>query len=382
MKIDSIYYLNINYILARDFANQKSLNDDNYSQVSHYLSNIKIEHEKLIIFDFENVSIAHLEASEYTKKTPLYAALFNFLEKVKTKNLLFINALKPILDVIKDELNEFKNIKVLSYDLEGNQIFWSSDGRDLISSQTDLKPILEMSDENWDLFYKKERFLQLKFQFVSYLIKKRIQESGVIEFIKDDINRDNISKDKHRLRSTPVHVNKYINLKPLFEDYNTFHEICYWIAEKIKSLSIYPKYLVAGSKNALALASGVNLFLKSDILIIQQVSPITSLGNFSNIEDDIDTNSIFAILEDFHCMGTEIKVLKGVLWSLKIDIENHVYSFPVSSTKIYDEVGFNENKIFPLNKIGKEFDYHIFTLTTCPICNDIPMCYHRTKFNI
>ena len=382
MKLENIAYISFDYILSRDYVNQKSITDENYSYVSSHVNKTNIENEKLIILDFEEISLNHFHTTEYSKKTPIYAALKDFIENQKHREILFLNAFKSILDVIMDEFKGHSNISVLSINVDGTKIFWSSKGYDESSYLQKISKIIEQQLDTFNLFNRKEEFLQLKFSLVSSSIRKMLLKKSIIEFEKEDIAQHDLTKDKHRLKSTPVHVNKYINIKPLLEDYDTFHEICYWISEKIKSLGIYPKYLVAGSKNALAIASGVNLFLKSDILVIHQVSPITSLSNFSNLDRDIEANSIFAIMEDFHCMGTEIKVLKGILWSKKIDVYNHVYSFPISSTRIYDDLGFYENKIFPLHKINDDLDYYIFTLTSCPLCNDIKDCYHRNKFKI
>lgn len=380
MKIENIKYLSLSFIIARDHLNQKSINDENYSQISTYLTNIVIEKEKLIIVDFDNISVNHFVASEYSKKTPLYGALQLFLEKNNSINILFLNTFKSVLDIARDEFNKYRNISIIGFNLDESKTFYSFNNIHEDSYIKILQSLIDFSDSSLEIFYKKELFLQLKFSFISNIIKKRILDSGVKEFSLNDISLDDPKKDKHRLKSTPVHVNKYINIKPLLENYETFFEICYWIAEKIKSFGINPKYLVAGSKNALAIASGVNLFIRSDILIIHQVSPITSFSNFSNLDIEIDNNSIFAIMEDFHCMGTELKVLKGILWSRGIDIDNLIYSFPISSTKIYDDLGFHENKIYPLYKLSDSFDYYIFTLTTCPYCNEIPTCYHRKKF--
>jgi hypothetical protein len=143
-----------------------------------------------------------------------------------------------------------------------------------------------------------------------------------------------------------------------------------------------PDFLVASSNNSFALASGVSFYLNCDILIINQVSPITAFNNFSTL-DKIIPDGRYAIIEDFFCMGTEMKIIKGILWSRGVNIYENVYMFPVASTRLFDNdnMPMKDLKIYPLYKIESDLNYKIFTYNSCPICNDIH-CQHRDLFNI
>ena len=89
------------------------------------------------------------------------------------------------------------------------------------------------------------------------------------------------------------------------------------------------------------------------------------------------------MIEDFFCMGTETKIIKGILWSHGVNIDENIYVFPIASTNLLDQdkVLMSDNKIYPLYKLGIDFDYRIFTHDSCPVCNEID-CLHRKKFKI
>lgn len=143
-----------------------------------------------------------------------------------------------------------------------------------------------------------------------------------------------------------------------------------------------PDFIVASSKNAICIASGLSYFLKNaDIIILNQVSPITAYNNYSNVEQ-IKPEARYAIVEDFFCMGTEIKVVKGILWSKGVDVEENVASFPIAATTVYSDNEYKKEKIYSLSKLEKGDEYFIFTNNCCPVCNEdcCKDCYHRKKF--
>jgi hypothetical protein len=154
------------------------------------------------------------------------------------------------------------------------------------------------------------------------------------------------------------------------------------LSEKIMEKMNVPDFIVATSKNSFSIASGVCTFLSSDLLIINQISPITSYDNFSTLSK-IDSKARYAVIEDFFCMGTETKVIKGILWSHGVNVDENIYIFPVASTVLLDldNVSMSDNKIFPLYKLESEFNYKVFTHDSCPVCNDINYA-HRDVFKI
>lgn len=224
-------------------------------------------------------------------------------------------------------------------------------------------------------FLDKEYDLRL---FVDEIVSAKI-ENFILE--KECIKPT--EKNNHKLNSTPVHVNKYVNLKPILEDFELFSETCYLLSELIMSKFRVPDYVVGASKNAVSIASGLLRYIKTaDLIIINQISPITKLNNYSNIAS-IKSNASYAIVEDFHCMGTEVKIVKGILWSHGVNVEENVYTFPIACTKIYDkdyEGGYKKQKIYPMYKLGEQFNYKMFTHNSCPVCNKLK-CDHRELFS-
>ena len=186
----------------------------------------------------------------------------------------------------------------------------------------------------------------------------------------------------HILSSTPVHVNKYVNLKPVLERHVYFQELCYLLYRQIMNKCSTPDYIVASSRNSIYLASGLlNYFQTADLIIIDQVSPVTKLSNFSNL-DDIRPNRTYSMIEDFCCMGTEIKTVKSILWSRGVNVDQDFYIFPIVSTNLYGNMTNNQFKaqrIYPLYILEKSENYLMFTTNCCPYCNGIK-CEHSQKF--
>lgn len=368
-----IEYISIKYIIQTFSNSNKRIDSISYKNIINYLENVKVNNKKLIIFDMDGIeqSIEIIDSSS-PKKSALYFSFKEFFEKNKSKVCLFINCSDIVLDQIKER--DF-------IDYTNNYLLRDSSPYDLINcgnkKESDLLDFFtkELSLIETDLAFIKDRnkLNDFKFDLIGNKIRSYISEKCVSETSKTD----------HILKSTSVHVNKYINLKPLLENFNSFSEICFYLNENIRfRMREIPDFLVVPSKNAQVIASGLIRFLPSDILIINQVSPITSYNNFSTL-NKIDKNAKYAIVEDFHCMGTEIKVIKGILWSHGVNLDEKIYTFPIASTNIYDDdnIGLAQNKIFPLYKLEKDFDYKIFTQTTCPVCNDIK-CEHRKSFSI
>ena len=117
------------------------------------------------------------------------------------------------------------------------------------------------------------------------------------------------------------------------------------------------------------------------MIIIDQVSPVTRLSNFSNL-DDIKPKRKYAIIEDFCCMGTEIKTVKSVLWSRGVDVDQNCYAFPMVSTNLYGNKTkdkFRSHKIYPLHILDESENYLMFTNNCCPVCNEL-FCKHKDAF--
>lgn len=234
---------------------------------------------------------------------------------------------------------------------------------------------------------KKEEYLQFISRLISNRIKTLLLDNNCIEDIKEG---------DHILSSTPVHVNKYVNLKPVLEKHDCFNEMCCLLYHQIVRIcGGVPDFIVASSRNSIYIASGLLKYFKTiktntvtNMIIIDQISPVTRLTNFSNL-DDIKPNRKYAIIEDFCCMGTEIKIAKSILWSRGVDVESEQYPidvFPIVSSNLYGNntvEEFRKRKIYPLHILDNSNEsekYLMFTSSCCPICNKIK-CEHSKEFN-
>lgn len=248
----------------------------------------------------------------------------------------------------------------------------------------EIKSIVVGKDSTID---QKEQYLQFISRLISNRIKTLLLDNNCIEDIKE--------KD-HTLSSTPVHVNKYVNLKPILEKRDCFNEMCCLLYHQIVRIcGGVPDFIVASSRNSIYIASGLLKYFKTiktntetNMIIIDQISPVTRLTNFSNL-DDIKPNRKYAIIEDFCCMGTEIKIVKSILWSRGVDVESEKYPihvFPIVSSNLYGnktDEEFRKRKIHPLHVLDNSNEsekYLMFTSSCCPICNKIK-CEHSKEFN-
>lgn len=247
----------------------------------------------------------------------------------------------------------------------------------------EIKSIVVGKDSTTD---QKEKYLKFISRLISNRIKTLLLDNNCIEDIKE--------KD-HILSSTPVHVNKYVNLKPILEKHDCFNEMCCLLYHQIVRICGVPDFVVASSRNSIYIASGLLKYFKTNktntetnMIIIDQISPVTRLTNFSNLAD-IKPNRRYAIIEDFCCMGTEIKIVKSILWSRGVDVESEKYpihTFPIVSSILYGnntDEEFRKRKMHPLHILDNSNEsekYLMFTSSCCPICNKIK-CDHSKKFN-
>jgi hypothetical protein len=370
-----IVYLNIGYFTKLYNHNYK-FNQSLSTIIRDYINQFIIDIENTMFFiDFENINFIPIQDIDISqpKKTPIYFAFSNLIINATNSLFVFINCDKFTKEyILVKDFCEFENVIVIS-SKEDSYTINPISKKDILKSQISFLSEF-LSFEKPFSFDSFEEIIELKEKLFSYQIKKMILKNKVDCIVPT-------TEKNHILKSTSVHVNEYINIKPLIEQYSTFSEISFLLSENILAKMSIPDFLVASSKNSFALASGISFFLNCDITIINQVSPITAFNNFSTL-DKINPDSRYAIIEDFFCMGTEMKVIKGILWSKGVNIYENVYMFPVASTRLYDndKTPMTQQKIYPLYKIDNDLNYKIFTYNTCPVCNDIH-CYHRELFN-
>lgn len=377
--MERIQYLSIGYftkLYKRNYTFDQELCD----KIKDYLKSSNTKKVKTLFFiDFEKVSFLPAQNIDINqpKKTSLYFAFIELFQEQKDSVFIFINC-DTFLGayITQKDFGEISNIWVFGIKEDFYIINTPKSSDETLSTCADsISKRLKLVDFKFDGY---EKISMLKEKLIEYEIKTLLLQKDGGEHLC--INP--VTKESHILKSTSVHVNKYINIKPLIENPISFSLICYYLSEKVIEKMNIPDFIVATSKNSFSIASGICTFLNSDLLIINQISPITSFDNFSTLSK-IDSRARYAVIEDFFCMGTETKVIKGILWSHGVNVDENIYIFPVASTDLLDldNISMAENKIFPLYKLESEFNYKVFTHNSCPVCNDIT-CAHRDMFKI
>lgn len=366
---DRIKYVNFGYILSQ--LGHTSIIEKNATELKikleEYVSNSNIE---LLVFDMDNVIPKYNEVKG--KSSYLKLVFEDIVKKESVENILFANCSEETANFLREkDFPDSNNIFVLSFEYETDFLRSSKNA----SSDEALKKIRNEIFNTDTATANKDTYLSFISGIISKRIKRILSENNCIENLNDST--------KHILSSTPVHVNKYVNLKPVLENYVLFQEICYLLYRQIINKCSTPDYIVASSRNSMYIASGLlKYFQTADLIIIDQISPVTKLSNFSNL-DDIKPRRTYAMIEDFCCMGTEIKTVKSILWSRGVNVDQDFYVFPLVSTNLYGvttKEQFKAQRIYPLYILEKTEDYLMFTNNCCPVCNRIK-CDHIKKFH-
>lgn len=370
ISMEDIAYINIGYVLSQ-FDQSRKIDDSNASLLKNEITKlIPCTNVELLVVDMDNV-VSLYEGIE-SKTSYLKSVFVEVEERESVKRILFFNCTEEIANFLREkDFPDSKKICVLSFDYESSFL---RVGKNVADGEEcgKIKELVFGSDTTVE---NKDGYLSFVNRLISGRIKALLSENNCIEDIQE--------REKHILSSTPVHVNKYVNLKPLLEKHVYFQEICYLLYRHIINKCSTPDYIVASSRNSIYIASGLMRYFKTaNMIIVDQVSPVTKLSNFSNL-DDIKPKRTYAIIEDFCCMGTEIKTVKSVLWSRGVDVEQDCYAFPIVSSNLYGEKTnevFKTQRIHPLYILEKTDDYLMFTSNCCPVCNKMK-CEHMEKFN-
>ena len=364
-------YINIGYILSQ-IGHTRTIDEKNSSELKCKLVKLVPDSDiELLVIDMDNVISLY---NGVEGKTSYLQSIFENVEKQESvKSILFANCSEGNANFLREK--DFPNsnkVFVLSFEYETNFLRYSKN----VSNDETLEKLQDIVFGSNSAAGDKGSYLGFIANLISVRIKAILSENKCIENINE--------KGKHILSSTPVHVNKYVNLKPVLEKNVYFQEVCYLLYRQIVNKCSTPDYIVASSRNSIYIASGLMKYFKTaNMIIIDQVSPVTKLSNFSNLED-IKPKRTYAIIEDFCCMGTEVKTVKSVLWSRGVDVEQDCYVFPVVSTNLYGEETnekFKAQRIYPLYILEKSVNYLMFTHNCCPVCNELN-CQHSRIFNL
>lgn len=376
---DNIKYINLGYVLSQIGGYIISPKGNAYTLLGNTFDLLKSKFEgfaldtrvELLVVDMDGITPTW---QSIDKKSSWMQLVFeNIVNKESIGCVLFVNCDEDTANILREkDFPDLNKILVLSFDY-GTEYLKScknaSNNTEIINKARKII-FNENTETNSVRAYK--GFIQ---KIIGNRIKGMLSENECIKDITDF--------NQHILSSTPVHVNKYVNLKPILEKHDCFQEVCYLLYRHIyNTCHAYPDYVVASSRNSMYIASGLLKYFQTvDMIVIDQVSPVTRLSNFSNL-DDIKPNRKYAIIEDFCCMGTEIKTVKSVLWSRGVDVDQYCYAFPIVSTNLYGNTTkdmFGSHKIFPLHILEESENYLMFTDNCCPVCNKFN-CKHKDAF--
>lgn len=367
---DRIKYVNLGHILSQ-ITHTSTIRDKNANDLKKKLEGIVLGFSiNLLVVDMDNVTTIY--NSVEGKSSYLKSVFENIENNESIESLLFVNCSVETANFLREkDFPRSNKLCVLSFEYETNFLMLCKNASN-DATRKKIKKIIFDSDNTKD---NKDTYLGFISGLISKRIKEILSENNCIEPL--------VEFGKHILSSTPVHVNKYVNLKPVLEKHSYFQEICYLLYRQIVKTCSTPDFIVASSRNSIYIASGLLKYFKTaDMIILDQISPVTKLSNFSNLED-IKIKRTYAIIEDFCCMGTEIKTVKSVLWSRGVDVDQDCYVFPVVSTNLYGnrtKDNFESHRISPLHILEESEKYLMFTYNCCPVCNEID-CQHGKEFN-
>ena len=375
---DNMEYINLGYILSQiggyiisPKGNAYTLLGDTSNLLNSKLEGLVPETNiELLVVDMDGITPTW--QSEDKKSSWMQPVFENIIKTESIGCVLFANCDEDTANILREkDFFDSDKVLVLSFNYETGYLKSCKNA----SKEEILKKVKGLvfnGNTETDNIVAYKDFIQ---KLIGKRIKRMLSENECI--------KDITVFDQHILSSTPVHVNKYVNLKPILEKHKCFQEVCYLLYRHIyNTCHAYPDYVVASSRNSMYIASGLLKYFQTvDMVVIDQVSPVTRLSNFSNL-DDIKPNRKYAIIEDFCCMGTEIKTVKSVLWSRGVDVDQYCYAFPIVSTNLYGNTTKNKfwsHKIFPLHILEDSENYLMFTNNCCPVCNKLN-CKHKDAF--
>jgi hypothetical protein len=201
------------------------------------------------------------------------------------KELIFINVKSSILNEL-GLLDLFQDL---------NRIYSDSDIYDrFFLSPNEIEPIINSTIEVFNNKFKE------------------LLKSEYIDEITD------LEKQFHS--SSSVYIPRWINIKRFISNdkefftysiYNlAFKTYNKWKDEFEKRPSEKP-VLVCQNLNSSYIASVLSTFLKTDLLILDQIGPINKM--YSILDSKVENNRKYIVVSDVVCLGTEVKIAKSLI---------------------------------------------------------------------
>lgn len=185
------------------------------------------------------------------------------------------------------------------------------------------------------------------------------------EDIKENPKYDFSQRNKKYLGSSNVYVNKYINVKSLFLDYDY---MMLMISELVKLINKhFNRYegqisLLGVSNNGIILANMLSYQLRTSAYSLKRLGPVYCLEDNANRLGDFQDKK-YILVSDVICMGGEYRMAKGI-----VDILGSKLLGGISVVKIRDAYrGENEEEIYAviddINQFtieGRKIDYQVY----------------------
>lgn len=118
------------------------------------------------------------------------------------------------------------------------------------------------------------------------------------------------------LESSNVYVNKYINIKSLFLNYNYMILVVRGLKELVKTKfksDLSDAILLGVSNNGIILANLLSYELQIPVRSLNRLGPVYCLDKKTDRNNLFNNNNKYILISDVVCMGGEYKMAKGIV---------------------------------------------------------------------
>ncbi len=165
--------------------------------------------------------------------------------------------------------------------------------------------------------------------------------------------------------SSSVYLSKYIDVKKMITSNQSFFIYAlYKLALKTKEhwknmgTSNSPT-LVCQNLNSSYLVSVLASFLNTDILILDKIGPINNL--YSTLNNKIEENKEYIVVADVVCLGTEMKITKGIINFLGGKYLGNISVIRIQTLHPDTKKHYDTECIFEITNDNNPINYKIIT---------------------
>ncbi len=239
------------------------------------------------------------------------------------------------------KFHEINNDKVIFYNIQGDLLEKVFD--------EDLKTCIKHHNEKFLCYCFDDNKTSYIDTHASKLID--IYSIKLVEII-ESIFDEEITK----LDSSGMYSNRYLNVKHLFENKESYLYIVYMLADLIAKCSTEFDAFICSSKNGAAIANIMGSLFNKNVIHISGVGPKYSMivGYHGK---NIKKNGRYLYIYDFICTGSETKILTSLVNSYEAKI---VLGVGIANYKnMSNENGCVKKMIALVNLLDEKIDYHL-----------------------